>query len=319
MKKNLLKAMAFGGAMLFSASSLSAATPEHLYMVGEASPSLWHIDLAVEMTNEGDGVFSYHGNLYNQNLQFIDARNWETGVRYVPEVSGWWLINGHEANIVSGIGNENRFWVTEPGTYDVKVYFGDDGSSVFITAQWAGDLSPMAVPLGAASGQWDCASVPYIYNIYPQEGTDNLFVYDCTVMPGADGKHLKFISYPSNFWETWFYLPATTDNGTVKFVKIGDKLPIRRAWNDGNLDQFWGFADEDCTPEKKIRAILNLGEDTIEFTEVSVGVDRVISTDADRNVVAVYNLAGVQVDGSNLEKGLYIVTYSDGTSEKVIK
>lgn len=311
--------MAFGGAMLFSASSLSAATPEHLYMVGEASPSLWHIDLAVEMTNEGDGVFSYHGNLYNQNLQFIDARNWETGVRYVPEVSGWWLINGSEANIVSGIGNENRFWVTEPGTYDVKVYFGDDGSSVFITAQWAGDLSPMAVPLGASSGQWDCASVPYIYNIYPQEGTDNLFVYDCTVMPGADGKHLKFISYPSNFWETWFYLPATTDNGTVKFVKIGDKLPIRRAWNDGNLDQFWGFADEDCTPEKKFRAILNLGEDTIEFTEVSVGVDRVISTDADRNVIAVYNLAGVQVDGSNLEKGLYIVTYSDGTSEKVIK
>ena len=94
MKQNLLKAMAFGGAMLLSASALSAAVPEHLYMVGEASPSLWHIDLAIEMTNEGEGVFSYHGNLYNQNLQFIDARDWETGVRYVPEVSGSWKTAG---------------------------------------------------------------------------------------------------------------------------------------------------------------------------------------------------------------------------------
>ena len=87
MKQNLLKAMALGGVMLLNAVSISAAIPEHLYMVGEASPSLWHIDLAQEMTNEGDGVFSYRGNLYNQNLQFIDARNWD-GVRYVPEQIG---------------------------------------------------------------------------------------------------------------------------------------------------------------------------------------------------------------------------------------
>ncbi len=319
MKKSLLKAMAFGGAMLFSAASLSAATPEHLYMVGEASPSLWHIDIAVEMTNEGDGVFSYHGNLYNQNLQFIDARNWDTGVRYVPEVSGSWLIKADEQNIISGINNENRFWVSEPGTYDVKVYFGDDGASVFVKAQWVGELSPMAVPLGAASGQWDSASVPYTYNILPQEGTDDVFVYDCTVKPGAESKHLKFISYPSNFWETWFYLPETTDNGVVKFVNIGDKLKIRRAWNDGNLDQFWGFADEDCTPEKKVRVVLNLGDNTIEFQEYTSGINNLVSSEADRSVVGVYNLAGVQVDGNNLEKGLYIVTYSDGTSEKVIK
>lgn len=318
MKQNLLKAMAFGGAMLLSASALSAAVPEHLYMVGEASPSLWHIDLAIEMTNEGEGVFSYHGTLYNQNLQFIDARDWETGVRYVPEVSGSWLIKADEATIISGVGNQNRWWVTEPGTYDVKVYFSEDGSSVMITAAYAGEMDPFVVPLGAASGQWDSASVPYPYNIYPQEGTDDVFVYDCTVKPGADGKHIKFISYPSNFWETWFYMPAETDNGTVKYVKIGDKLKIRRAWNDGNLDTFWGFKDEDCTPELKVRAILNLGDDTIEFVDGNAGVDTVIS-DEERSIVAVYNLAGVKVDGNNLDKGIYIVSYSDGTSEKVIK
>ena len=40
MEKHLLKSMAAGLAMLLGARSLSAAMPEHLYMVGTASPSL---------------------------------------------------------------------------------------------------------------------------------------------------------------------------------------------------------------------------------------------------------------------------------------
>lgn len=340
MNLHLLNSMLAGAAMLLGTTAATAAIPEHLYMVGEASPSLWHIDIAQEMTNEGEGVFSYRGTLYNQNLQFIDARNWDTGVRYVPEVSGSWLINAHEANIVSGIGNENRFWVTEPGTYEVKVYFGDNGESVMITAQWVGEMAPMVVPLGAISGQWDSASVPFPYNIYPKEGTDDVFVYECTVKPGADSKHLKFISYPSNYWETWFYLPESVDNGVVKFVKIGDKLKIRRAWNDGNLDHFWGFADEDCTPEKKVRVTLNLGDDTIEFSEPGAGVEGVeagntlkASFVGDNLVVenagaavAVYDIAGRKVAYSaagmltvpGLPCGVYVVKTA-GAAVKVAK
>ena len=319
MKKNLLKGIVFGSAMLLGASSLSAAIPEHLYMVGEASPSLWHIDLAVEMTNEGNGVFSYRGTLYKQNLQFIDARNWDTGVRYVPEVSGWHLTHADEATIVSGIGNENRFWIPENGTYEVMVCFGDAGNSVMITGKWVDEMAPMVVPLGGASGQWDCASVPYTYNIYPEEGTDDTFVYNCTVRPGCDSKHLKFIEAPSNYWETMFYVAETVDVPNVKYVKIGDKLPIHRAWNDGTLDQFWGFRDEDCTPELNVRVVLNLTDDTIEFLKPESGVDSPSVSTAERSVAAVYNLTGARVDSDNLNKGIYIVRYSDGTSEKLIK
>lgn len=312
--------MAFGGAMLLSASALSAAVPEHLYMVGEASPSLWHIDLAVEMTNEGDGMFSYRGALYNQQLQFIDARDWNTGVRYVPEVGGWHLEEAETATIVSGVGLEQKFWVPEPGTWEVKVYFSEDGSNVMVTGKWVDELPSFVVPLGAANGQWECQSIPYTYNIYPKEGTEDVFEYECTVKPGDGNKHLKFISYPSNYWETWFYVAETTDAPNVKYVKIGDTLPVHRAWNDGTLDQFWGFRDEDCTPEKKVKVILNLGNNTITFAEPgSDGVDTVISGDAERTVEAVYNLAGAQVDRDNLDKGIYIVRYTDGTSEKMMK
>lgn len=313
--------MAFGGAMLLSASALSAAVPEHLYMVGEASPSLWHIDLAVEMTNEGDGLFTYRGTLYNQKLQFIDARSWDTGVRYVPEnPNGPWLLYAQNETMTSGVGLESYFYVNEPGTWEVKVYFSEDGSNVMVTGAWVDELPPMVVPLGAVNGQWACESIPYTYNIYPKEGTEDVFEYECTVKPGDGNKHLKFISYPSNYWETWFYVAETTDAPNVKYVKIGDTLPVHRAWNDGTLDQFWGFRDEDCTPEKKVKVILNLGNNTITFAEPgSDGVDTVISGDAERTVEAVYNLAGAQVDRDNLDKGIYIVRYTDGTSEKMMK
>lgn len=321
MRQNLLKAMAFGGAMLLSASALSAAVPEHLYMVGEASPSLWHIDLAVEMTNEGNGLFTYRGTLYNQKLQFIDARSWDTGVRYVPEnPNGPWLLYAQNETMTSGVGLESYFYVNEPGTWEVKVYFSEDGSNVMVTGAWVDELPPMVVPLGAVNGQWACESIPFTYNIYPKEGTEDVFEYECTVKPGDGNKHLKFISYPSNYWETWFYVAETTDAPNVKYVKIGDTLPVHRAWNDGTLDQFWGFRDEDCTPEKKVKVILNLGNDTITFAEPgSDGVDTVISGDAERTVEAVYNLAGAQVDRDNLDKGIYIVRYTDGTSEKMMK
>ena len=46
MKQHLLNSMLAGAAMLLGAASATAAIPEHLYMVGEASPSLWHIDIA---------------------------------------------------------------------------------------------------------------------------------------------------------------------------------------------------------------------------------------------------------------------------------
>lgn len=66
--------MAAGTAMLLGAVSLSAAMPEHLYMVGTASPSLWNLEPAQEMVNEGEGVFSYTGNLYNGELQFMNVK-----------------------------------------------------------------------------------------------------------------------------------------------------------------------------------------------------------------------------------------------------
>ena len=122
MKRIYLKSVIAGAAMLLSTTAANAAIPEHLYMVGPASPSLWVLDVAQEMTNEGEGVFSYVGNLYKGQLQFINEKNWDTGIRYVPEADGSWLTYAMDATIIGEV-NSNRFWwVPEFGTWEVKAF-----------------------------------------------------------------------------------------------------------------------------------------------------------------------------------------------------
>lgn len=351
MKQNIIKGMALGCAMMLGAASLSAAIPEHLYMVGEASPSLWYFDIAQEMTNEGDGVFSYRGTLYKQNLQFIDAKNGETGVRYVPEVSGWHITEAATATIVSGIGNENRFWVPENGTYEIKVYFGDDGDSVYITGQWVDEMAPMVIPMGASTNQWDTATAHPSYNIYPQEGTTDIFVWEGKLDPNPACKHFKFIAFPSNYWETWFYVPAECDHNedagndpNVKLVKAGETYPVRRVWGSSEgiaNDHFWGFPAEACTPDKKYRVTLNLDDDIIKFEEVAddSGVSEIDGTELKARFVGndlivegasadieVYDMSGRKVAHGNngsltvagLSNGVYVVK-ALGSAIKIVK
>lgn len=261
--------MAAVAAMLIGTAVATAAMPEHLYLVGPSSPGLWNLECAPEMVNEGDGVFSYRGDLYKGELQFINDNNsWDTAVRYVPEVGGWWLINASTATIKGEINNENKWYVNDFGTWEVKAYFADEDNSVMFTAERVGDLSPMIVPLGASPNQWDSA-FPYPASyIYPEEGTTDVFVYE-GVMPVNELNQLKFISYPTNWWEAEFYVPASVDEGqSYKTVTLGEKYPVKKAIsaNGDNLDNFWSLPIEDCLPFKRYKATLNLADMTIEFT-----------------------------------------------------
>ncbi len=323
-------------------STIEVPVPEHLYMVGLGSPTLWDVTNAHEMTAEGNGTFSYHGTLYKGQFRFVDTRDWATCTRYVPQYDGQWLTNAVSENIYvfRSIENKlnpnysnNNWWIGENGTYDVKVTLAADGG-ISVQAERVGDMPAMAIPLGAATGQWNTDAVPPTYNIYPKEGTEDVFVWEGVVKPGAEGKHLKFISHPSNYWETNHYVPESTDNGTAKFVKIGDKLKVQKIWGNPEgapIDTFWGFADEDCTPEKKVRATLNLGDNTIEFAEADnqqTGVSDIAASELKVSIIggaivvegadspiAVYDIAGRRLAYSEaasltvpgLPKGVYVV------------
>ncbi|MDE6197815.1 MAG: hypothetical protein K2F91_08130, partial [Muribaculaceae bacterium] len=269
MTKNLLKGITAVAAMMLGSFAADAAMPENIYLVGPSSPGLWNLDYAPEMVNEGDGVFSYRGNLYKGELQFIDAKNWDTAIRYVPEVSGWHIVDASDATIIGEINSDRKWYVPEFGTWEVKASFVDEGNSVMFTAKRVGDLSPLMVPLGAAPGQWDSAFPNPGSYIYPEEGTTDVFVWEGR-LPYNERNQLKFISYPTNWWEAEFYVPASVDEGQIfKTVTLGEKYPVKKALNANGdaLDLFWSLAMEDCRPYMTYKATLNKSDMTIVFTE----------------------------------------------------
>ena len=267
MKKHLLRSVLALVTMLFGVATAAAAIPEHLYMVGTASPSLWDIN-AIEIVNEGDGVFSYTGNLYQGELQFMSARNWENATRYVPEVSGWHIVDAATATILQEVNSDRKWWVPEYGEWNIRVAFTDGGETVSITATRAGEMTPQVYALGAATGQWDCQWPGFNSYILPEETEPNVFVWEGTLPLAENCAHFKFIAYPKA-WDQGciFYVPETVDfNGNVKLVKPGDKLKVQQTTNgNGPLDWFWGFTLEDCAPYKHYKVTLNLNDMTIEF------------------------------------------------------
>ena len=75
--------------MLFGASAASAAIPGNLYMCGPATSVGWN-ENGVQLTNEGNGVFTYTGHLNADHLIFMDSQSWEEpDMRPNPEIPLW--------------------------------------------------------------------------------------------------------------------------------------------------------------------------------------------------------------------------------------
>ena len=116
MKKHLQKAMAAVVAMLFGVSAASAAIPDNLYMCGPATSVGWSAENGVQLTNEGNGVFTYTGHLNAGDLIFMGSRSWD-GTRYAPK-SDKSTLGDQNVEVVACQKGDAQFdyhWVTNDG------------------------------------------------------------------------------------------------------------------------------------------------------------------------------------------------------------
>ena len=149
MKKHLQKAMVAAVAMLFGASAASAAIPGNLYMCGPATSVGWAAENGVQLTNEGNGVFTYTGHLNADHMIFMDSQSW-VGTRYAPK-SGNSTLGDRNVEVVacqSGAPQFDYHWVTNDGCkYKVTVTFANDGDNVTITAEKVREIAPVPANL----------------------------------------------------------------------------------------------------------------------------------------------------------------------------
>lgn len=320
----------------------TAPIPENLYMVGPATAAGWDINNAIQMTNEGNGKFTYEGDLYRTNIIFITGKDW-ANVRYVPENGGSSLSDENKSIYISTDGGDSRHWMVDyAGTWNVTVNITNDGSDVAITAQRISGPSQV-IPLGAASNQWNSADGN---NSVIKSTTPGVYEWVGT-MPVDDDRHFKFISHTGE-WNSNidFYLPAETDatsstnaNCSLKNVELDQEYPVTTGWaGNGNLESYWCLPTTAQTDEMdEYKVTLDLNKNTIKFTKRStdgIGITKANSLNARfiggnlvvegaASPIAVYDIAGrllaTSAEGSltvaGLPNGIYVVK----TAETVVK
>ena len=319
-----------------------APIPENLYMVGPATAAGWDINNAIQMTNEGNGKFTYEGDLYRTNIIFITGKDW-ANVRYVPENGGSSLSDENKSIFISTDGGDSRHWMVDyAGTWNVTVNITNNGSDVAITAQRISGPSHV-IPLGAASGQWNSNDGN---NAVMQATTPGVYVWE-GAMPTGDDRHFKFISRTGE-WNSNidFYLPAETDatsskdaNCRIKNVELDQEYPVKTGWHgNGNLESYWCLPTTAQTDEMdEYKVTLNLNNNTIKFTkQISSGIgvtkanalnarfigDALVVEGAGAGV-SVYDIAGrllaTSAEGSLTVAGLPNGVYVVKTAETVVK
>lgn len=322
-----------------------AGVPANLYMVGPATTAGWNVDNAIQMTGDGNGTFTYEGDLYRSDIIFLSGRNWESE-RYVPENGGTSLSEENKSIFISTDGGDTRHWMVDcAGTWNVTVKFTNYGLDVAITARRISGPSHV-IPLGAASNQWNSAEPN---NSIMQATTPGVYEWVGT-MPADDDRQFKFISHTGE-WNSNidFYLPKETDasstkdaNCSIKNVELDKEYPVTTGWaGNGNLESYWCLpttAQTDGNDNYKVT--LNLNNNTIKFEKrqtVGIGIMKANSLNArfvgDALVVesagagvSVYDISGRKVAQSNgssltangLPDGVYVVKGA-GTSIKIAK
>lgn len=320
----------------------TARIPENLYMVGPATAAGWDINNAIQMTKEGNGKFTYEGDLYRTNIIFITGKDW-ANVRYVPENGGSSLSDENKSIFISTDGGDSRHWMVDyAGTWNVTVNITNDGSDVAITAQRISGPSQI-IPLGAASNQWNSADGN---NSVIKSTTPGVYVWE-GAMPVDDDRHFKFISRTGE-WNSNidFYLPAETDatsstdaNCSIKNVELDQEYPVTTGWDgNGNLESYWCLPTTAQTDEMdEYKVTLNLNNNTIKFTkQISSGIgvtkanalnarfigDALVVEGAGAGV-SVYDIAGrllaTSAEGSLTVAGLPNGVYVVKTAETVVK
>lgn len=135
------KISAFAIFLTVSAMYANAATPEKLYMHGNAAPGKNLLRHAPELTKVNANQFRYTGSLYRGELDIRTAQS-SSATIYAPNAVGGWLIyaDGEGSKITT---SGEKYWVNETGTYDIFVTFADNSDIPVVKATRTGKLKPV--------------------------------------------------------------------------------------------------------------------------------------------------------------------------------
>lgn len=230
--KSLLAAMM--SVCSLGASALTLADLEHLYIIGNATPSDWVNTCSAPLTQSGD-KFVYEGGLISGEMKFITTLGQWTPA--VMPFNGGTEINdkGVTCDIyVTETGDPDNKWnITKEGNYRLTI----DTKAETLTAEYLGELPACIYALGEATSGRDSNSGLYMF-----KNAEGKYVFEGIVNPKGDHKDIKFTTTRGDWDKVEFLVPTEVNlNDNVNIVGEGTYPMQKCSEGAGNLkDWFWG-------------------------------------------------------------------------------
>lgn len=206
--------------MFLGLVSMSAASYENLYIVGNGCDAGWDPDKAMELTNEGNGYFSWTGVLKGGDdlrFKFLVARGWDPSLTCRFDVPGHLVItSGEEVDLyVYTGGYDNAFQVPETGEYTISINLNDMKMTCTLGAPVEEKPNPDQLYIAGSGtnpeGNWDHENPIEMTKVRGGVFTWTGNLYDNAAL-GPDKNEFKFI----NTKGTWAY--SITPDDDYEFI-----------------------------------------------------------------------------------------------------
>ena len=300
--KKIFKNLLLVGAMLTSVAA-NADEKGHLYIIGDATPYGWSLDMAQCLMSSPEAPSTYTGTLYlkggeENTFKFMEAHEFG-GIEY--GISEKVAVNG-EFNLVSGTldNGYSKIYVATSGNYFISIDTKNLTGYITLSDYQKSEIKYTALFLvgSATTGGWSVeegaplfqsATAPYVYSAKVALKADGSFKI-ATALRGA-----------GTFDAKYYYFRDADNAGKIS--------------TDSAYDRQWSVeADGDYI------VTVNTIEDTITIdgdNGQTTGIEDVTMTNVDDMTPVYYNLQGTQV--ANPSNGVFIKVVGNNVTKVILK
>ena len=297
----LSKILLLAGAM-FTSIAANADDNGHLYIIGDATPSEWNLDMAQCLVSTPEAPSTYTGTLYlkggeNNTFKFMENHEWGSTEYGIAENTA---VNG-EFKLVSGTldNGYNKLYVAESGNYfisiDTRNLTGDIKRSDYQESEIK--FTALFLVGSATNGDWSVENGTPLF-----QSATAPYEYSAKVPLKADGsfKIATALRGGGTFDAKYFYF-RDADNA----AKISTDSTDDRQWSvDANGDYTVTVNTIDNT--------ISIERDNGQIT----GIENETMTNVDDTTPVYYNLQGSQV--ANPSNGVFIKVAGNKVSKVIL-
>ncbi len=290
--KSTFKHLAIVAAM-FATTTAYADEAGRLFIIGEATPSGWDLDLAQALLSTAERPNVYTGTVYlkggeSNTFKFMSAHEWGSTEYGVPADAAT-VVNG-EVRLSSGTldSGYQKMSVAQDGNYLITINTESLQANITLSAYQDTEIRFCSLFLigGATTGDWSVENGTPLY-----QEANSPYEYKTTANLKADGsfKIATALRGAGSFDAKYYYFKDAENAGKISTDSTDD-----RQWNVSKDGEY-------TVTVNTVSNVITIDE----YNGSTTGIEDIAATSVNDNAApAYYNLQGCKVD--NPSNGVFI-------------